>query len=52
MIGPALIVIALLIAIPVGVLISGAVIAGVLGYSLRQDAEVRNEGSEYLALGR
>jgi hypothetical protein len=50
-IGPALIVVALLIVIPVGVLVSGAVIAGILGFSLRRDAEERNEGSEYLALG-
>ncbi|MEZ5145383.1 MAG: hypothetical protein R2726_23160 [Acidimicrobiales bacterium] len=50
-IGPALIVIALLVVIPVAVMLSGAVVAAVLGMFLKKDADERNEGTEYLALG-
>lgn len=50
--GPIIIVIVLVVAIPVSVLISGGVFAGVLGTFLRNDADARYEGSEYVELGR
>ena len=51
-IGPVIIVIVLVIAIPVGVLISGGVMAGILGTFLRNDADTRYEGTEYIDLGK
>lgn len=50
--GPIIIVIVLVVAIPVGVLISGGVFAGILGTFLRNDADARFEGTEYVDLGR
>lgn len=52
MIGVAIIVIVLLIVIPVGVLVSGAAGAGILGWFLKDDIDERYEDSEYLELGR
>jgi hypothetical protein len=49
--GVVLIVVVLVIAIPVAVLVSGAVLAGVLGFLLTEDVASRFEGSEELALG-
>ena len=49
MAGVVAIVIVLLL-IPVAVIMSGAVVAGILGQFLTKDAEVRNEGSELLDL--
>lgn len=51
-IGPAIIVFVLIVAIPVGVLITGGVLAGILGTFLRSDADARYEGTEYVELGR
>jgi hypothetical protein len=51
-IGVAIIVVVLVIAIPVAVLVSGAFGAGILGFFLRDDAEERYEGTEYLEMGR
>lgn len=48
MFGPAAIVIVLVIAIPVAVLISGAIGAAVLGGVLKSDVDRSNEGSELL----
>jgi hypothetical protein len=50
MLGPLLIVVALVIVIPVAVIISGGVMAVILGHSLRKEGEYRNEGSELLDL--
>ena len=50
MIGVAIIVVVLVIAIPVGVLVSGAVAAGLLGFFLRTDVETTHEGSELVDL--
>jgi hypothetical protein len=50
MLGPVLIIIALVIAIPVGVIISGGVLAVILGHSMRMEGEYRNEDSELLEL--
>lgn len=52
MLGAVLIVIVLVVVIPVGVMMSGAVVAAALGWALKDDAEARNEGSELLALNR
>jgi hypothetical protein len=50
MLGPLLIVVALVIAIPVAVIITGGVISVILGHSLRMEGEYRNEDSELLDL--
>jgi hypothetical protein len=52
MLGAILIVIVLVVMIPVGVLVSGAVAAALLGWSLKEDAARRHEGSELSALNR
>lgn len=48
--GAAIIVVVLVIAIPVSVLMSGSIGAGVIGWFLRDDADKRNEGSELVDL--
>lgn len=48
--GPLLIVITLVFAIPIAVIISGGVLSVVLGHSLRMEGEYRNEDSELLEL--
>jgi hypothetical protein len=48
--GPAIIVLVLVIAIPVAVLLSGMVAAVVIGYFLKTDVDQENEGSELIAL--
>lgn len=48
MIGPIVIVIVLLIAIPVGVSMSGGVVAGILGWALKDNGEQTHEGSELI----
>ena len=50
MLGPLLIILALVIFIPVGVIITGGVISVILGHSLRMEGEYRNEDSELLEL--
>lgn len=52
MAGVVVIVVVLLVAIPVGVLVSGAVIAGILGWSLKAEGEATNEGSELIPLNK
>ena len=49
MLGAILLVIALLL-LPVGLLMAGALAAGVLGWRLKDDAEERHEGSELVDL--
>jgi hypothetical protein len=44
--GAVIIVVVLLVVLPIAFLIGGAVIAAILGESLRRDAEKRHEGSE------
>lgn len=48
MLGPILLVVVLLVAMPVGVLMTGAVVAGLLGWSLKENGEATHEGSELL----
>jgi hypothetical protein len=52
MLGGVLIAIVIVIVIPVGLMMSGPLIAAALGWSLKEDAEARNEGSELIALNR
>lgn len=52
MVGPLLIVIVLVIAIPVGVMVSGGVGAAILGTSLNDDVDRSHEGSELLDTNR
>jgi len=52
MLGTVLIIVVLVVVIPVAVMMTGPVIAAALGWSLKDDAEVRNEGSELIALNR
>lgn len=50
--GPILVIIAIVIAIPVSVMLSGAALSAVLGWFLKDDAEDRYEGSELIDLNR
>ncbi len=52
MLGGILIAVVLVVVIPVAVMMTGPLVAAVLGWSLKEDAEVRNEGSELIALNR
>jgi nitrogen fixation-related uncharacterized protein len=52
MAGAILMAIVLVIVIPVAVCMSGAVLAALLGWSLKEDADTRNAGSELIALNR
>lgn len=49
MVGAIAIVVVLLL-IPVMVLITGGIGSAIIGYALQRDGEIRNEGSELLAL--
>ncbi len=48
--GPALIVLTLVVVIPVAVIISGGVIAAVISYFAVEEADRRAEGSELVGL--
>ncbi len=50
--GPILVTIAIVIAIPVAVMMTGAALSGVIGWFLKDDAEDRYEGSELIELNR
>lgn len=50
MIGPILIVITLVFALPIAFIITGGVLAAILGQSLAKEGEYLNEGSELLDL--
>lgn len=52
MLGPIIIVVALLVAIPVGVLMSGGVAAALLGFLIKDDVDRSHEGSELLETNR
>lgn len=47
----AIIVIVLVVAIPVAVLMSGAIVSAILGWLAKTDAEDRYEGTEYIDMG-
>lgn len=48
--GPILIVIALVLVIPVGTLVGGAVLAAAFGWLVKTDVDQEHEGSELLEL--
>lgn len=48
MVGPAIIVIVLIVAIPVAVMVSGGAVAAVLGFLVKDEVDRSNEGSELL----
>jgi len=48
--GPIVILVVLLVLIPVSVAMSGAVVAGILGWALRDNGEATHEGSELIEL--
>lgn len=50
MIGPILIVIVLVVALPIAFIITGGVLAVILGQSLAKEGEYLNEGSELIDL--
>lgn len=52
MLGGILIAVVLVVVIPVGLMVTGAAIAAALGWSLKDDAEARNQGSELIPLNR
>ena len=52
MLGAILLAVVLVIGIPVGLLMSGALGAGLLGWALASDAERRHEGSELIDLNK
>jgi hypothetical protein len=52
MLGAIIISVVIVVVIPVAVMMSGAVVAAVLGWSLKEDAEARHAGSELIALNR
>jgi hypothetical protein len=49
-IGAILLVLAIVIALPVGLLVAGAVLSAILGWFLRNDAEESHPGSELIDL--
>jgi hypothetical protein len=50
MLGALIIAVILLVLIPVSIAMTGAAVAGILGWSLRDDAAARHEGSELVDL--
>jgi hypothetical protein len=52
MIGAIVLAVVIVVAIPVGVMMSGAVAAALLGTAATSDAEARYEGSELLDLNK
>ena len=50
MFGPIAVAVALLIVIPVSVIMSGGVLAGIIGYFVQSDVDASHEGSELIDL--
>lgn len=50
MAGAIVIVLVLLVAIPVAVMMSGAIVAAIIGFALQRDGDARYDGSELLDL--
>jgi len=50
MLGALILIAILLVAIPVGVAMSGAVVAGILGWALKENGEATHDGSELIDL--
>jgi hypothetical protein len=52
MLGVILLVAAIVIALPIGLLITGGIVAAILGWFQQKDAEQRHAGSELVDLNR
>lgn len=52
MLGAIVLAVVVVILIPVGVVMSGALGAGLLGWALKSDGDARYEGSEFIELNR
>lgn len=50
MLGAVIIAVIILIAIPVSIMMTGAIVAGILGWSLKDNGEATHEGSELIEL--
>jgi hypothetical protein len=50
MLGALILAVVILVVIPVAVAMTGAVVAGILGWALRDNGEATHEGSELLEL--
>ena len=50
MFGAILVIIALLVVVPVGVLVTGGALAGIIGYFVQKDVDELHEGSELVDL--
>jgi hypothetical protein len=50
MLGAILLAVAILVAIPVGVMLTGAAVAALLGWSLKANGDATHEGSELIDL--
>ena len=50
MLGAIIIAVIILIAIPVSIMMTGAIVAGILGWSLKDNGEATHEGSELIDL--
>ena len=50
--GAIILAVIILVIIPVAVCMSGAVVAGILGWSLKDNGEATHEGSELIDLNR
>jgi len=48
--GALIIVVVLVVVIPVSVILTGAVVAGILGWSLKENGDTTHEGSELIDL--
>jgi hypothetical protein len=48
--GALIIVVVLVVVIPVSVIITGAVVAGILGWALKENGDATHEGSELIDL--
>jgi hypothetical protein len=52
MLGALILAAVIVVAIPVGLSLAGAVVSAVLGWTLKADVDARNEGSELLQLNQ
>jgi hypothetical protein len=52
MLGALIVAFIIVVFIPVSICMTGAVVAGILGWSAKEDAEARHEGSELIDLNR
>ncbi len=48
--GPAILLVVLLVAVPVGLMVTGAVIAAIFGVTLKKDIDEEFDGTEHLSL--